>query len=224
MSRVSLSRSSPPQTKVAILDTAERLFATHGFKATSLRAITSEAEANLGAVNYHFSSKDALILAVLRRRMKPLNQERLDLLSRFEQESGDHPVLVEKILEALFRPPVELVARGAKGGRYFLRLLGQCLSEPGAYLQPLIQEEFAEKNRKFHAAMKRAQPYLSSEEVHWRLHFVNGVFLHTIANANVLELSSEGKCRVTSVEGTLRKMIAFCAAGLREGEKEEFRS
>jgi len=209
-----------PDTKRNILDTAERLFATHGFKATSLRAITSQAQANLGAVNYHFRSKDALILAVLRRRMQPLNHERLELLAKFEQHAGGQPLPVEKILEALFRPPVELVARGAKGGRYFLRLIGQCLAEPGAYLQPLIQEEFAEKNRKFHAAIKHALPYLSNEEVHWRLHFANGVFLHTIASADVLELSSGGKCRVTSVEGTLRKMIPFCAAGLKAGQAE----
>jgi AcrR family transcriptional regulator len=208
------------QTKRAILDTAERLFAAHGFNATSLRAITSEADANLGAVNYHFSSKDELILAVLRRRMKPLNQERLEMLSQFEKEANGRPVPVEKILDALFRPPVELVARGNKGGRFFVRLIGQCLAEPGSYLQPLIQEEFAEKNRKFHAAMQRSLPYLSSEEVHWRLHFTNGVFLHTVANADVLELSSEGRCRVVSVEDTLRKMITFCAAGLRAGEQE----
>jgi len=206
------------QTKLAILNTAERLFATHGFKATSLRAITGEAQANLGAVNYHFSSKDDLILAVLRRRLQPLNRERLELLAQFESEAGGRSITVEKILEALFRPPVELVARGAKGGRYFVRLISQCLAESGAYLQPLIQEEFAEKNRKFHAAIKRALPYLSNEEIHWRLHFATGVFLHTIANADVLELASAGRCRVRSVEGTLRRMIAFCAAGFRTGQ------
>jgi AcrR family transcriptional regulator len=211
----------PQQTKLAILDTAERLFATHGFKATSLRAITGEAQANLGAVNYHFASKDALILAVLRRRMQPMNRERLQLLERFEQEAGEQPVKLEKILEALFRPPVELVVRRAKGGGYLLRLMAQCLAERGAYLQPLIQEEFAEKNRKFHAAIKRALPYLSTEEVHWRLHFATGVFLHTVAHAEVLELSSAGRCRVASVEGTLRRMIAFCAAGFRAGEDRD---
>jgi AcrR family transcriptional regulator len=218
---------SPPQTnhtnhtRLAILETAERLFATHGFKATSLRAITSEAQANLGAVNYHFSSKDALILAVLRRRMQPLNHNRIQLLEQFEMDSGHQPVPMEKILEALFRPPVELVARGAKGGRYFVRLMSQCLADPGAYLQPLIQEEFAEKNQKFHAATKRALPYLSNEEVHWRLHFATGVLLHTIANADVLELSSAGRCRVTSVEGTLCKMIVFCTAGFKTGQPQD---
>lgn len=208
-------------TKGAILDAAERLFATHGFNATSLRAITSEADANLGAVNYHFESKDALILAVLRRRVQPFNEARLALLDRFETEAESKPVAVEKILEALFRPPVELVLRGAKGGQSFVRLLAQALAEPGSLLQPLIQEEFAEKNRRFHAAIRRALPYLSSDEVHWRLHFAHGVFLHTIAHSNVLELSSNGRCRVSSVEGTLRRLIAFCAAGITRREQPE---
>ena len=202
------------ETKVAILNAAERLFAAHGFKASSLRAITAEAQANLGAVNYHFATKDALILAVLRRRMKPLNAERLALLDRFEAEAGRKPVAVRKILEALMLPPLELVARGGKSGRYFVRLLAQCLAEPGGYLQPLIQEEFAERNQRFHAAIRRALPYLTNDEVHWRLHFVNGVFLHTVANSHVLELSSGGRCRLGSIEPTLRRMIAFCVAGV----------
>ncbi len=206
-------------TKRAILDCAERLFAAQGFEATSLRAITAEAEANLGAVNYHFATKDALVLAVLRRRMKPLNEQRLALLFQFEQEADGAALSVEKILEALFRPALELVGRGAKGGRYFVRLLAHVLAGPGSYLQPLIQEEFAEKNRRFHAAIRRALPHLASDEVHWRLHFAHGVLLHTIANTHVLELSSAGRCRITNIEATLQKVIAFCAAGLTAGEQ-----
>jgi AcrR family transcriptional regulator len=209
------------QTKLAILDAAERLFAAHGFKATSLRAITSAAKANLGAVNYHFASKDALVLAVLRRRVQPFNEQRLALLSRFEAEAAGRPLPVKKILEALFRPPVEQLARGSKGARSCMRLMAQALAEPGALLQPLIEEEFAEKNRRFHAAIRRALPFLSSDEVHWRLHFAHGAFLHTMAHSNVLELASGGRCRVTSTHAVLRRMIGFCAVGLERRSEIE---
>lgn len=212
---------APGATKGAILDAAERLFAAHGFRATSLRAITSEAEANLGAVNYHFSSKDALILAVLRRRMQPMNAARLALLDQFEADAAGKPVAVEKILEALFRPPVELVVRGTKSGRFFVQLMAQALAEPSELLEPLIEEEFAEKNRRFHAAMRRALPYLTSDDVHWRLHFAQGVFLHAVAHANVLELCSAGRCRIMTVEGTLRRMIAFCSAGMTARDAQQ---
>lgn len=208
-------------TKGAILDAAERLFAAHGFRATSLRAITSEADANLGAVNYHFSSKDELILAVLRRRLQPMNAARIALLDEYEAETPGGVLRIEKVLEALFRPPVELVARRTRSGRYFVQLMAQALAEPSALLEPLIEEEFAEKNRRFHAAMRRALPGLSSDEVHWRLHFAQGVFLHAIAHANVLELSSGGRCRITTADGLLKRMIGFCAAGMMGCETQK---
>ena len=47
-----------------ILDAAEILFAEKGFSETSLRLITSKAQVNLAAVNYHFGSKKSLIQAV----------------------------------------------------------------------------------------------------------------------------------------------------------------
>ncbi len=67
-------------TKLAILKATERLVAAKGFEATSLRAITTAAKVNLAAVNYHFATKDALIVAMLNRRLRPVNEARLALL------------------------------------------------------------------------------------------------------------------------------------------------
>jgi AcrR family transcriptional regulator len=54
------------------LDTRERLvhaagemFSQHGFQATSIRAISQRAKANVAAVNYHFGHKEGLYSAVL---------------------------------------------------------------------------------------------------------------------------------------------------------------
>ncbi|MGI8891751.1 MAG: TetR/AcrR family transcriptional regulator [Chthoniobacterales bacterium] len=202
-------------TKVALLDATERLVAARGFEAASLRAITAAAKVNLAAVNYHFATKDALIIAMLNRRMKPLNEARLALLDRFEAEAGATPVPVEKILEALFRPLLELIAKPAKGGRDFLRLLALCLAEPGDFLKPLVQKEFAEKTRRFHRALRRSLPELSEVEAHWRLHLAYGAFLHAVAHSRVLEFSSGGRCRLTNCAAVLPRIINFCAAGLR---------
>ena len=75
-------------TKTRILDAAEGLFMAHGFEATSLRQLTAAAGVNLAAVNYHFGSKEELFQAVLTRRLDPMNQERIDLLRRYEREAG----------------------------------------------------------------------------------------------------------------------------------------
>src|SRR4051794_20840506 len=41
-------------TRDRLLDAAERLFAEHGYQATTMRGLTAEAAANIAAVNYHF--------------------------------------------------------------------------------------------------------------------------------------------------------------------------
>ena len=78
---------NPQDTKLRILEAAERLFMERGFAATSLREITATARVNLAAVNYHFGSKEALIDAVLTRRLQPLNQLRLDELNALQAAS-----------------------------------------------------------------------------------------------------------------------------------------
>jgi AcrR family transcriptional regulator len=210
----------PPEcsTKTAILETAERLFACNGFGATSLRAITAEAGANLGAVNYHFTSKDGLIIEVLKRMFQPVNERRLRLLDELESKAQGKPLAVEAILEALFLPPLELVSQPQpeRGGWYFPRLLAFCLTEPGAYLKPLVQEEFALKTRRFHAALQRACPTLTKAEVRWRLHFSLGAFIHTAGNPQLLEVTSEGLCMPGDTATVLKRIVTFCAAGFRE--------
>ncbi|MFC1475405.1 TetR/AcrR family transcriptional regulator [Candidatus Zixiibacteriota bacterium] len=59
-------------TKVNLLAAARELFAERGYDNTSIRAITSLAQANLGAVTYHFESKENLYREVFRAKAKPL--------------------------------------------------------------------------------------------------------------------------------------------------------
>src|SRR5215471_5042092 len=96
-----LDPEAPVATKVRILDAAEALFMEHGYEATSLRIITAAAGVNLAAVNYHFGSKEELFQSVLTRRLDPMNQQRVEILTRMEREAGPDPVPCERILSAM---------------------------------------------------------------------------------------------------------------------------
>ena len=89
-------------TKTRILDAAEKLFGQNGFDATSLRDITTEADVNLAAVNYHFQSKDSLIEAVIMRVAGPVNGKRLSML-----EAAGKTAAVDQIIEAFVGPVLE---------------------------------------------------------------------------------------------------------------------
>src|SRR5437667_1975789 len=53
-------------TKDRLLTAAAALFAEHGFHGTKIRDIAARARVNVAAGNYHYGSKKALYLSVLR--------------------------------------------------------------------------------------------------------------------------------------------------------------
>ena len=50
--------------QIAIINTAEKLFALNGFDGTSVRDIAHEAGVNLAMISYYFGSKEKLMEAV----------------------------------------------------------------------------------------------------------------------------------------------------------------
>src|ERR1044071_1067563 len=139
-------------TKNRILDAAERLFAEHGFDATSLRDITAEAGVNLASANYHFRSKEALILAVFARRLGPLNTKRLEMLDRAEADAGDAAPCLTRVIEAMVRPVLEM--RGSP----FLPLFGRVYASPGPFVRDVLGANMTEIARRFTQAFRRALP------------------------------------------------------------------
>ncbi len=59
-------------TATRLRTAGRRIFARQGYEGASLRAITREARANLGAVTYHFGSKEGLYEAVVDSALAPL--------------------------------------------------------------------------------------------------------------------------------------------------------
>ncbi|WP_217603875.1 TetR/AcrR family transcriptional regulator [Chitinophaga sp. GbtcB8] len=57
------------QKQLQILDTAERLFAMHGFHGASVRDIAQEADVNIAMISYYFGSKERLIEAIFLKRV-----------------------------------------------------------------------------------------------------------------------------------------------------------
>src|ERR1700745_3725770 len=123
-------RAVKPQheTRTRILDAAEALFMQHGFEGTSMRPLTSTAEVNLAAVNYHFGSKDALIEAVFRRRLDPMNTARIAALE--ELEPTGRPCAADSIIRAFVGQSLRMMEDAKGGGRNFIRLLGRTYTEP----------------------------------------------------------------------------------------------
>ena len=206
-------------TKERILDAAERLFASHGFAGTSLRAVIREASVNLAAVHYHFGSKELLLRAVLNRVVDPVNRERLERLTQAETNAGDGTPSVEAILTAYLAPGFRFLHDQTGRGRVVARFLGRSSAEPAELVQALVQEQFAEVGQRFTAALGRALPELAPDEVAWRFHLVVAVqswFLAGVGqHSRDPTADHPSDDHPSDVDVTVRRLIAFLAPGLR---------
>jgi AcrR family transcriptional regulator len=202
-------------TKERILDAAETLFMEQGFEGASLRALTSAARVNLAAVNYHFGSKEDLFEAVLRRRLDPMNTERIELLSQFERDAAPDPVSCERILSALFVPALRLARDPERGGANFLRLLGRAYADPSPFVRRFLSQQYAQMITRFKAAFGRALPDLSPRELSWRLHFMMGALSYTLAATDALKMiEALAPGEPTNDELLLRRLAPFLLGGL----------
>jgi len=205
----------PHETRTRILDAAEELFMQHGFEGTSMRLLTAKAGANLAAVNYHFGSKDALIEAVFRRRLDPMNAERIAELERLEKASAGGAPTPERIIRAFLRASLAMIGDARGGGRNFIRLLGRAYTEPSKPIRSLIGQLYAPAMERYKAAFERALPELPREELNWRMHFMFGTLAYTLAATDTVQLIAGCKPEDRYDAKLLEeRLAAFLEAGL----------
>ncbi len=176
------------ETQIRILDAAEELFLQHGFEGASMRMLTARAGVNLAAVNYHFGSKDALIEAVLRRRLDPMNASRVAALDRLEAEAAGRALDPAAIIGAFVGTSLRMIEDARGGGRNFIRLLGRTYTDPDKRIRALIGQLYAPAMERYKAAFQRALPDLPAEELVWRMHFMFGTLSYTLAATDTVQL------------------------------------
>lgn len=94
MSRRTGPRTDRPDARGDILRSARELFASNGFKGTTMRAIAQSADVDVALISYYFGNKDGLFAASLELPVDPSN-----VLSRVFSEGLDG--VGERILRTL---------------------------------------------------------------------------------------------------------------------------
>lgn len=194
------------RTPARILDAAEDLFATQGINVTSLRSITQRAGVNSAAIHYHFGDKQALVQAIVARRVAPVNRERLNRLEDLETESCTTP---EQLLEAYLGPVVTARARWGQSARKLGALMARLRIEEADF-EPVIAE-FAKLHDRYAHALATSLPGLGVEQASERLDYAVGAMIQVLVNpSSRAEHSVEG-----GLEARFASMISFLAAGFR---------
>ncbi|MGQ4583570.1 MULTISPECIES: TetR family transcriptional regulator [unclassified Lysobacter] len=197
-------------TKDRILGAAEDLFAQFGFSGTSLRQVTSRADVNIAAVNYHFGSKENLVNEVFRRRMDDMSAHRLSALKAALEQ---HPGELEPILAAFVEPALA-IAQDRHGGAAFVRVVARAYAEKNDSLRKFLSDHYGHVLREFAKAIAACVPALSKEELYWRLDFLAGALTYAMADFGLIKRPT-GTAEKAHRERAARELIRFAAAGFK---------
>lgn len=204
-----------PDTKERILQAAQELFAEKGFPGTSMREITSRAEVNLAAINYHFGSKEGLLLALVKRCLEPINRERLAALDRAnaKAEASGVPVPLREVIHAFLEPAVRQFTETDPD---MPCILARMHHEPHSGLEDALSEILDPVVQRFVVAVQTALPERTPAEIILRGHFMIGALLHLLDTSRTfLSTLSGGLLDANDTDYMLEQLVNFCTAGFQ---------
>jgi len=210
---------APLDTKTRILDSAEQLFARDGYRNTSLRSLTQLAGVNLASVNYHFGSKDALLQAVIERRLLPLNEIRAQKMTEILTQAKKQKSLpdAEELLRAFIEPTLEF-RNSSSGACDFVSLIGRSLSEPDETVRNCFLKLVLPTFNLLYEGLREALPQLSPPILLTRLQFVMGTMSHVMSMGTLNSLNSSSFPPPLEPPALIDQLIKYALAGLEAEE------
>jgi AcrR family transcriptional regulator len=110
-------------TPERLIDVASRMFATRGVDAVSIRSITREAGVGAAAIHYHFSSKEALLDAIIDRH-SPAVVSAVQTRARALLATSPRPSAWE-FVDCVATPYFQLLDDHPRDGSEWLGIIGQ---------------------------------------------------------------------------------------------------
>jgi AcrR family transcriptional regulator len=207
---------APFDTKTRLLNAAESLFSHQSFAGTSMRTITSLANANLAAANYHFGSKEDLLRAVLERRLLPLNKVRSQRIEQVIEEAasrGHNPGTAD-LLRAFIEPTMALRCNESNSTEFVL-MIGRSLTAADPAVRDLFLELTRPLLQKLHQALCLALPHLPAELIFTRLFFTMGAMGHCLCFAGIPHsFEIDAGCDDPNQDTLAQNLITFVTSGL----------
>lgn len=198
-------------TKEKILNVAEELFALHGFDSTSMREITGKAHVSLALVNYHFGSKENLLIALVEKHFSAINEERRRIYEALRRDFGDKPIPLETILRATIKPFSEKMHQTPQKIMGLVQINSHQIKNNPSFWTDMWRKHFSDITEWFVREIHLTLPSLSEDDIYFRFHFMIGCMLSSIANPDRLELISKDKIKIAESEDRYQEeLIRFC--------------
>ncbi len=209
-------RATPNSSEILLL-TAERLYAERGLDGVSMREIAREAEQkNNSALHYHFGSKEVLLDAIIRYRMREVDALRNDYLDTCEREGRTD---LRAAVEALVWP----LAHGLVSSRpnnHYNRFLAAVQIHPDIDLAAHASEDAQRGFRRLYAKLERALPQLPAALLRQR--YLTSIALVTFSLADYERIKarkvrqSRGFDMSRAIDNLIDMMVGALAAAVSD--------
>ena len=201
-----------PDRRHNILLAAEKLFATYGYHAVSIRQIADEAQVPLALVGYYFGAKQQLYHAIFEHWRSMINARLTALQTALADPSPDQ---LTRLVEAFISPVIRL--RASPEGEYYALLMTRGLALQSEEEDAIIREFFDPMATAFidafHTTLAAESPHVTPSQVAWCYQFALGALLHHISDQRVHRLS-RGENRPCD-PAVSPQLVAFIAHGMR---------
>jgi len=202
-------RTTP--TPARLLDAAERLFAESGLEGISLRRVAGAAGVNSAAVHYHFGSREALVQAVLARRVEALQSRRRALLAKIPDREG--PADLRALVEVLVLPVAEIALHGGRAGHAYVKLLARLYADGDPFVSDFVLTHFGDLYREIGGRIERALPGIPRPVLHRRIALVVQGTLRALAESEA-HGDLAGESAAPGDAQRVRELIDFLLGGL----------
>jgi AcrR family transcriptional regulator len=202
------SKENEPRTtsRERLLDAAEQLFAEFGFNGVSVRKIVDVARVNLGAIPYHFGTKEELFREVLLRRAGPLRDLRRQLLA--ELFARNPTPSLEEVLWVLIEPAF-------RTNHAFRKLLGRASTDPAPEVRRMLAEVYSIDFMTVPKTLREQLKDLDETEFFWKLNCFYAVMLFVQADTGKIQTIAGQDFDTSQPAVALKYVVPFLAAGLR---------
>ena len=156
MKRTKRGRTVPAYEQ--IMTAARELFAKNGFRDTTIRMIAQKAKVNGAAINYYFSSKEALYEEIFDQAFQKFGRPLGDLIGTVKDQAT-----WTAALEKWFDFMLELFLLDTPERALFRRLVAQERSSPTEFCTRLYDDVFLPVVGVFRTLMRMALPDASPE-------------------------------------------------------------
>ncbi|MDK2768105.1 MAG: TetR family transcriptional regulator [Sphingomonas sp.] len=196
-----------------LLDTAEELFATHGFHGVTAREVARCAGVDAALVVYYFGNKHKLFEAVFMRRAQIINRERLVALDAYAAAAGPE-LSVEGCIDAFIRPVLHWSMNGGPGWKRFFAITAQVNNTAlwggetmGRYFDPVVE--------RLVDLLRIALPAASDEQLYWGYHMMTGALTLSLSETGRIDRLSHGRCMSGDLPTLFERFVPYAAAGFR---------